>query len=193
MDNLLMGLGLSSSTGYKPFIPLLVISIASRLGFIELVQHEEWLGSFLFIGILILLSILDLLSTSIPFIGRLFDILGVPVTLVCGYLAITSLVGNTAESNAIMTNLIGIFVGSGSAGVVKTSSIVTNLLSDTVTLGVSGPLNSIKDSLKAFFVSVVAIVAPIIVCFLLVLFAFMTYKGLKKLKELRKRKNLSTS
>lgn len=192
MENLLMGVGLSSSTGYKPFIPLLVISIASRLGFIELVQHGEWLGSTLLICILLFLSILDLLSTSIPYIGRIFDVIGVPVALICGYLAITSLVGNTAESNAILTNLVGIFLGSGSAGVVKTSTIVTNLLSDTVTLGVSGPINSIKDSLKAFFVSIVAIVAPIIVCFLVALFIFMTYKGIKKLKKLKKRKSPST-
>lgn len=46
-----MGVGMSASTGYRPFIPLLVISIGSRLGFIEVVQNIELMNSNLFLFI----------------------------------------------------------------------------------------------------------------------------------------------
>src|SRR5690625_1778287 len=150
MENLLMGIGISASTGYKSFIPLLIISISSRFGMIELANYSEWLSSTLFICIILLLSLFEIFSTSIPVIGRVFDIIGIPITLVCGYIAITSLTGHLVES-VILKYLIGIVLGSGSAAVVKALTIIKNTLSDTVTLGVSGPVNSIKDSIIAFF------------------------------------------
>lgn len=190
MYSLLMGIGLSSSTGYKPFIPLLIIGISSRLGFIELTEQSQWISSTLFICILVALSVLEVFSASIPIIGRIFEVLGIPITLVCGYITITSLAGNLVESNIIIKHLIGILLGSGSAGLIKTLTIIKNTLSDTVTFGLSSFVNSMIDTIKAIFISIVAIVAPILVCIILVASLFITYRGIKKLMAFRNFKGL---
>ncbi|KRG15380.1 hypothetical protein ACA30_07090 [Virgibacillus soli] len=191
MYSLLMGIGLSSSTGYKPFIPLLIIGISSRLGFIELTEQSQWISSTLFICILVALSVLEVFSASIPIIGRIFEVLGIPITLVCGYITITSLAGNLVESNIIIIkHLIGILLGSGSAGLIKTLTIIKNTLSDTVTFGLSSFVNSMIDTIKAIFISIVAIVAPILVCIILVASLFITYRGIKKLMAFRNFKGL---
>ena len=190
MYSLLMGIGLSSSTGYKPFIPLLIIGISSRLGFIELTEQSQWISSTLFICILVALSVLEVFSASIPIIGRIFEVLGIPITLVCGYITITSITGNLVESNIIIKHLIGILLGSGSAGLIKTLTIIKNTLSDTVTFGLSSFLNSMIDTIKAIFISIVAIVAPILVCIILVASLFITYRGIKKLMAFRNFKGL---
>ncbi|MBP1915814.1 hypothetical protein J2Z23_002796 [Lederbergia galactosidilyticus] len=190
MYSLLMGIGLSSSTGYKPFIPLLIIGISSRLGFIELTEQSQWISSTLFICILVALSVLEVFSASIPIIGRIFEVLGIPITLVCGYITITSLAGNLVESNIIIKHLIGILLGSGTAGLIKTLTIIKNTLSDTVTFGLSSFLNSMIDTIKAIFISIVAIVAPILGCIILVASLFITYRGIKKLMAFRNFKGL---
>lgn len=180
-----MGLGLSASTGYKPFLPLLIISIASQLGFIELASHSQWLSSTLFICIMIALSILEFFSAAFPFLGRIFEIVGIPITLICGYIAITSLTGTLGENNIIVKHLIGILLGGGTAAIVKAFSLIKNALSDAFSFGLSSSVNSVIDSILAIFVSIVAIVAPLLVCILLAVLLFITYKIIKRLKGLK--------
>lgn len=183
MESFLMSIGLSASTGYQPFIPLLIISIASKMGFIELASHSQWIGSTLFLCLMLVLSILDFFSGSIPFVGRIFEIIGIPITLLCGYIAFTSLTGTLGDNNIIVKQLIGILLGGGTAAIVRALTLVKNALSDTVTLGFSSTVNAVIDMITAIFVSIMAIVAPVVMCIVLAMFLFISYRMIRKLKR----------
>lgn len=190
MRGILMGMGVSSSIGYKPFIPLIIVGISSKLGIIELANQNHWISSTLFIFIMIAFTILDMVGTSIPFVGRLFEVASIPITLIGGYLVTTLLSEDMFTKETILKPIVGILFGSGSAGLVKVSTIIQNALTDTVTMGVSSVINSIKDSIKSFFISILAILAPILAGFMLAFLLFITYMGIKKIKNLRKPKAL---
>src|SRR5699024_7489097 len=98
MECILMELGLSTSSGFKTFIPRFLISIAGILIYFELASHSELIGSYTFMAIMVILTILEFLSASIPFLGRVFDLAGVPIAIITGYIALASVTGTLGDN-----------------------------------------------------------------------------------------------
>lgn len=185
MESILMGLGLSSSSGFKPFIPLFIISLAGKLGYIELASHSEWIGSYTFMAIMVILTILEFLSASIPFLGRVFDLAGVPIAIITGYIALASVTGTLGDNNFLVKQGISLLLGGGLAAVVKSFNTVKNALLDTFTFGFWGPANSGLDVIKSIILSILSMFAPILVLIIVVALLFVTYVTIKRFKKSR--------
>ena len=73
-----LGVGLAAATGFRVFLPMLVVSVAAYTGHLPLSENFAWLGTP---GALIMLGVaalVEILAYYIPGVDNLLDTLATP-------------------------------------------------------------------------------------------------------------------
>ena len=88
----LLGLGLSASTGLNTFLPLLLLSAAARFHITGITLGEKfgWLSSDVAIVVLIVACIVELVADKVPAVDHFLDSIGTFVRPVAGAVATAS-------------------------------------------------------------------------------------------------------
>ncbi|HHV85879.1 MAG TPA: DUF4126 domain-containing protein, partial [Petrimonas sp.] len=107
-----LGIGLSASTGFRVFIPLLVAGLASHFGILPLGEGFSWMGSIPALLSFGVAAVVEVLAYYIPFVDNLLDNIATPLSVVAGTLLMTSVFPSGSEW---MKWIIGFVVGGGAA------------------------------------------------------------------------------
>jgi len=108
-----LGIGLSASTGFRVFIPLLVAGIASHFGLLPLGESFEWMGSVPALISFGVAAVAEVLAYYIPFVDNLLDHIATPLSIGAGTLLMTSVF---PADNEWIRWIMGFVVGGGAAG-----------------------------------------------------------------------------
>ena len=160
-----LGIGLSASTGFRVFIPLLVAGIASRIGLIPLGESFAWMGSMPALISFGVAAVVEVLAYYIPYVDNLLDTIATPLSIGAGTLLMTSVF--PAESEWIRW-FMGFVVGGSAAATIQSASSMTRLTSTSLTAGFGNPVVSTGEGVAATGFSVMALFTPILVAVLLV-------------------------
>src|ERR1041385_6900213 len=87
----LVGLGLSAACGFRVFVPLLVVSIASYSGQLQLSSVFEWMGSVPALIAFGTATALEIAGYYVPWVDNLLDTLASPAAVIAGTLVTASL------------------------------------------------------------------------------------------------------
>ncbi|MEM6797356.1 MAG: DUF4126 domain-containing protein [Acidobacteriota bacterium] len=173
------GLGLAAACGFRIFVPLFLISVASNTGHLSLAGDFEWMSSTPAMITFGSATLLEILAYWVPFVDNLLDTLAAPSAVVAGTIATASQV---ADMDPWMSWTVAIIGGGGSAGVVQGLTTVTRQISSLATAGFGNPLVSTVEAAASIFVAALAILAPLLaVILLLVLLSY----GAKRLLQSR--------
>ncbi|GAB4330286.1 MAG: DUF4126 domain-containing protein [Flammeovirgaceae bacterium] len=175
-----LGMALSACCGFRVFIPLLVSSIASRLGLIQLTEDFNWMGSWTAIIIFGSATLAEVIAYYLPFVDNLLDTIAAPVAVIAGTLLTASFI---KEMSPVLQWTLAIIVGGGSAGLVQASTSLLRLGSTTTTGGIANPMVSTAENLLSSIFSILAIFIPFIVVAVVVLFLLFV---VKKIMDKRK-------
>ncbi|MEH6407216.1 MAG: DUF4126 domain-containing protein, partial [Leeuwenhoekiella sp.] len=74
-----LGLGLATAVGFRVFLPLLVLSLATHFNIIPLQEGWQWVGSLPALILLISATIIEILGYYIPWVDNLLDTIAVPL------------------------------------------------------------------------------------------------------------------
>ena len=162
-----LGIGLSASTGFRVFIPLLVAGLASHFGILTLGENFVWMGSVPALICFGVAAVVEVLAYYIPFVDNLIDSIATPLAVGAGALLMTSLF---PAENEWMKWVLGFVVGGGAAATIQSGSALTRLLSTKFTAGVGNPVVSTSEGIAATGFSLLSLVAPILVAVLLIIF-----------------------
>lgn len=168
-----LGIGLSASTGFRVFIPLLVAGLASHVGLLPLGENFSWMGSTPALICFGVAAIVEVLAYYIPFVDNLLDTLATPLSVVAGTLLMTSVFPSDSEW---MKWIIGFVVGGGAAATIQSGSVVARLLSSKFTAGAGNPVVSTGEGIAATGFSILSLFIPILVAILLAIFVVMIWK-----------------
>ncbi len=167
MESLLsiaVGLGLAAACGFRIFVPLLIISIAHKTGHLALADGFEWMGSTPAIATFATATLLEVLAYYVPFLDNLLDTLAAPSAVVAGIIATASQVGHMDPWMSWSVAIIG---GGGAAGVVQGLTTITRQISSLATAGFGNPLVSTLEAGASIFVTLMAIIVPLVAVFLI--------------------------
>ena len=164
--SLIIGIGLSASVGFRIFVPFLVLSVFSLLGFVNLSSGFEWIGSYPALIAFGFASLLEIIAYFIPWFDNLLDTIAGPVSIIAGALVMGSVL---ADFSPILKWSLAIIAGGGLAGTIQHSTGLLRLTSSTTTGGIANPVISTTEAGASFSLSALAILLPV-VAFLLVLF-----------------------
>ncbi|MBN1522667.1 MAG: DUF4126 domain-containing protein, partial [Candidatus Aureabacteria bacterium] len=98
MDNVLsifIGIGLSAACGFRVFVPLLGISLASLTGHLELAPGFEWIGSPLALIAFSTATLLEIAAYYIPLVDNFLDTIATPGAILAGTIITASLMGDS--------------------------------------------------------------------------------------------------
>lgn len=177
-----VGIGLSAACGFRVFVPLLIMSIASLSGHLTLAHGFAWIGTYPALLSLSVATCLEIAGYYIPWLDHLLDTLATPASVVAGTIVTASSVG---EMSPFLKWTLAVIAGGGAAGLVQGATVMTRAVSTTTTGGLANPLVSTLELLGATLTSVLALVAPVITVLLLI--TILVVGGRKLLKKYRNR------
>lgn len=103
--SLFIGIGLAAATGFRVFLPLFFVSLASYFQWIPLQENWNWLASLPALILLGSAMVFEVLAYYIPFIDNLLDSIAIPLSAIAGTLLFSS---QFTESNDILKWGLGI-------------------------------------------------------------------------------------
>jgi hypothetical protein len=161
-----LGLGLSAACGFRVFVPLLIMSVASLSGHLTLARGFEWIGSYPALITFSVATCVEVAGYYVPWVDHLLDTIATPAAVIAGILVTASLVTNM---DPMLKWTLAIIAGGGAAGAVQGTTVMARAASGVTTAGLANPLVATIELGGAVIVSIAAILAPVLVAALLVL------------------------
>ncbi|MCB0729875.1 MAG: DUF4126 domain-containing protein [Ignavibacteriae bacterium] len=168
-----LGLSLASAVGFRIFIPLLIMSLASMSGFLSLSSGFEWIGTFPALVILGAAAVFELAAYFIPYVDNILDTIAGPVAVIAGTIVMAS---SIVEMEPLYKWIIAIIAGGGAAGLVQSLTTITRGASTITTGGIGNHLVATGETSASVGISVLAIIFPIGIGVLILLFLFWVTK-----------------
>jgi hypothetical protein len=165
MESLLTGLGLSGSAGLNAYLPLFILGVAQRMGWMDLAEPYDTLGAPAVLGALIVLMIIEMTADKVPAVDSLNDGINTVIRPAAGALLMASSTSAVNSSDPEFITFMSILSGGISAGVIHALKAVTRPAVTVTTGGFGNMFVSLIEDVFAFFVSVFAIFLPFIVIF----------------------------
>jgi hypothetical protein len=181
--SILLGVSLAAAVGFRIFVPLLIMSLASMGGYLNLSSGFEWIGTFPALIIFAAASIFELAAYFIPFIDNLLDTIAGPTAVIAGTIVMAS---SIVEMEPIYKWTLAIIAGGGAAGLVQSLTTITRGASSLTTAGLGNPLVTTTETTASVGISILAIFFPI---FVGVIILFLLVWAGKKLFEKLNRKH----
>ena len=177
-----LGIGLAASAGFRIFVPLFALSLASYFGF-DLSDKWDWIGSFPALVTLGIATIFEIGAYFIPWLDNLLDTIAVPLASIAGTVLMgISLTGIDSE---ILLWGLAIIAGGGTAAVISGSSASGRAASTATTGGAGNFLVSGGETLAASTLSIFSFIwAPIALVLVIIVF-FGLYRFWKFFRKKR--------
>ena len=167
LSGVLAAFGLSASAGLNAYIPLLVIALLARFtDFIQLSSPWDVITSWWIIGLLLLLSLVEFFADKVPAVNHANDAIQTFVRPVAGAIVFAAAANVITEVHPILALGAGVLV-SGTVHTVKSAAVRPAV---TATTGGAGNVPvSVAEEVFATFLSIIAIVVPILISFLFIM------------------------
>ena len=180
--SLCIGVSLSAACGFRVFVPLLIMSIATKTGHLTLAPAFQWIGSDTALWTFAIATILEIGAYFIPWVDHLLDVIATPVAITAGIIITASMVHGL---DPFLKWTLAVIAGGGAAGVVHGATAVTRGASTATTGGLANPLFATIELGSSLLTSVLAVFAPLLG--LVVLALILLFLAKKMLPKFRKR------
>lgn len=179
--SLCIGIGLSAACGFRVFVPLLVMSVASLMGWFEPMKGFEWLAiPSVCIGLAVA-TICEIGAYYIPWVDNALDTIATPAAMVAGTL--TTMAVSTGEMSQFASWAAAIIVGGGTATAVQMGTVAVRGVSTATTGGIANPLVSTGEWISALVVSLLSFVVPVLVVIVGIILMVIAVRWLRKKKQ----------
>jgi hypothetical protein len=189
MESLLaaiIGVGLAASCGFRVFVPLLMVSVAARSGYLELADGFAWMGTWPALAAFAVATVIEIAAYYVPWLDNLLDTITSPAAVVAGTVLFASCV---AEFDPLLQWSLAIIAGGSAAGIVQGGTVATRAASTTTTGGPANFLFSTMETLAGFAFSILSIVVPILgLILLVVVVGVLYYVGRQVVRRVFKRR-----
>ncbi|MGL4630966.1 MAG: DUF4126 domain-containing protein [Leadbetterella sp.] len=187
LPGVFLGIGLSASSGFRVFIPLLISNLAVKFQTFEVQRDMEWIGSNTATIILAVACLLEVGAYYITYVDNLLDSIALPTSILAGTLLTSQFI---QIDEPILRWGLGLIVGGGTAGTIQAGTGLLRLASTKLTGGFGNSIVSTGENFISVIGSIIAIWLPIlfgVICLILVY-----YLGKKIFYRKKKSSNIIT-
>jgi hypothetical protein len=174
-----LGIGLSASVGFRVFLPLFALSLASYFDVWQLNESWQWIGSTAALVTLGVATLVEIFAYFVPYIDNLLDTIAIPLAALAGTAVMLS---TLADLSPVVTWSLAIIAGGGTAAAISGSSSTIRLASTTTTGGIGNPIVSSLETGSSLVMAVMAIFIPVLAGIGALILLFLIFKGFKKFK-----------
>jgi hypothetical protein len=168
--SIVLGVGLAAATGFRIFLPMLILSAAAYTGHLSLDESFAWLGTPAALTMLGVATLAEIVAYYVPGVDNLLDTLATPGAFIAG----------TVVSAAVMTDLppmvkwtAAVIAGGGVAGLTQGITAMLRAKSTVLTGGLGNPAIATAELGGAALVSLLALAAPLAALAAVILFLWL--------------------
>lgn len=174
-----LGIGLSAACGFRIFVPLLAMSIASLSGHLMLSRGFEWIGTYPALMAFGTATLLEISAYYIPWVDNLMDSVAAPIAVVAGTVVAAS---SIMHMSPLMKWALALIAGGGTAAIFHGATGILRGASTAVTGGFGNYAVATAELGIASGLSMLAIALPIVSgVVVLVLLCFIVRRGFQRL------------
>jgi hypothetical protein len=171
----LLGIGLAAASGFRIFVPPLVLALGHQAGLVELPADSSWLASPAAIVLLLVATAAEVLAYYVPLVDNLLDAVATPAALVAG----TLMAGVVLPEMAPWLHWTAAAVlGGGAAGSVQALTTLTRAASTGTTAGLGNPVVATGELLGATLLSLLSLLAPVLAGVAALALILLAYRAL---------------
>jgi Domain of unknown function (DUF4126) len=179
---IVVGIGLAASSGFRVFVPLLVVSVAANAGYFQVAENCQWLGTWIAVVAFAVATVIEIAAYYIPWIDNLLDTIATPMAVIAGAILFAA---SLKDFGPFWQWSLAIIAGGGSAAIVQGGTVASRLASTASTGGLANFVVSTSETLAGFFFSITSIVVPLVALILLfVVVGGMYYVGREVMRNL---------
>lgn len=181
-----IGIGLAAATGFRVFLPMFAVSLASYLHWIPMSENFEWLSGLPALITTGIATIAEILAYYIPFVDHLLDTISVPMATVAGSILFAS---QFADLGTFPQWALALIAGGGTAATISSGFAGIRAASTATTGGLGNSVVGTTETAGAGIMSVLAMAAPFVaaVCAVILIILVVVYgrKAWRKLRKIR--------
>ncbi len=154
---IVLGIALAAATGFRVFLPMLIVSAAAYTGHLSLDNSLAFLGTSPALIMLSVAAVAEILAYYIPVVDNLLDALATPAAFIAG----------TVVSAAVMTDVppmvkwtAAVIAGGGIAGLTQGATAALRAHSTVLTGGLGNPIIATLELGGALLMSFLAFMVP---------------------------------
>lgn len=173
-----IGIGLAAASGFRVFLPMFAVSLASYLGWIPMNEHFLWLAGLPTLITTGIAMIVEILAYYIPYVDHLLDTLSVPLATVAGSVLFAS---QFTDLGTFPTWALALIAGGGTAAAISSGFAGTRVASTATTGGLGNSIVATTETAGAGIMSILAIFAPIIAFIIAIILLVLVFVYGKKI------------
>ncbi|MBN9311568.1 MAG: hypothetical protein BGO40_04340 [Chryseobacterium sp. 39-10] len=154
-----IGVGLAAATGFRVFLPMFAVSLASYMGWIPMNEHFEWLSGLPTLITTGIATVVEILAYYIPFVDHILDTLSVPLATIAGSVMFAS---QFADIGTFPQWALALIAGGGTAAAISSGFAGTRAASTATTGGLGNSVVATTETAGAGIMSILAMAAPVI-------------------------------
>ncbi len=178
----LIGIGLASACGFRVFVPPFLLSIAALAGHVNLGSGFDWMGTWPAVALFGVATAMEIVAYYVPWLDNLLDTMATPMAVVAGIAVTASVVG---DMSPMLRWTLAVIAGGGAAGIIQLLTVKARGISSVVTLGTGNPILSTAETAGSIVLSLVSIIFPFLVVFVLVVFVLLIWRIMAKRSRAR--------
>jgi len=184
--SIVLGVSLAAATGFRIFLPMLIVSLAAYSGHLPLDNNFAWLATPSARATLSVAAVAEILAYYVPAVDNLLDALAAPAALVAGVVV----------SAAVMTDVpplvkwtAAVIAGGGVAGLTQGVTTILRAKSTILTGGVGNAVISTAELGGALLVTLLALAAPLVALAVVIFFLWLATRLIRLLFRGESRSN----
>lgn len=176
----LIGIGLSATCGFRVFVPLFVMSIAGVSGYMEFSAGFGWIGTYPALIIFGVATVLEIVAYFVPYVDNILDMASIPIAVVAGVVIVASVV---TDVDPMIRWTLALVAGGGIAAGTSMISNGIHALSTATTGGVANPAVSAAETGGSIVMTVLSVVIPVAGVLLIAIIVFLIIRRLLRRKR----------
>jgi hypothetical protein len=181
-----LGVGLAAATGFRVFLPMLIVGVAAYTGHLPLDASFAWLATPSALTMLSVAALAEILAYYVPAVDNLLDTLATPAALVAGTIVSAAV---TTDVPPMVKWTAAIVAGGGVAGLTQGVTALLRVKSTVLTGGVGNAVLSTAELAGSILVSLLALVAPLAALGVVIFFLWLATRLIRHLFRRERRVN----
>lgn len=154
-----IGIGLAAATGFRVFLPMFAVSLATYMGWIPMNENFHWLAGLPTLITTGIATIVEILAYYIPYVDHLLDTMSVPLATIAGSVMFAS---QFADIGTFPQWALALIAGGGTAAAISSGFAGTRAASTATTGGLGNSVVATTETAGAGIMSFLAMAAPLI-------------------------------
>lgn len=167
----LLGVGLAAATGFRTFLPLLMLGLAAKFQLfgMQLADAMSWLDSTPALVALGIATAVELAADKIPAVDHFLSAIGTVIRPIAGAVAAGAAF---SQFDPMIAAIAGLIIGAPTALAFHAAQAGTRVISTGTTAGLANPFISVGEDLASFFTALLAMLAPVVIPLVLAVMLF---------------------